>query len=287
MTITIQLTAAGADTGSFSIFSNLNLVTPIVTGISKSSLISGYPVIVPDAATSVIVKSNSTHCTNQVTIPITGIITTTTTTTLACITVSYGYDSSDPVTACSNYNNSPVDYYWNGTTLFTNPDCSGIADSGYYSNGTISSYWDGVSLNYDSDCPTTAEITIQARRIGSIKPQNNKVKIVYSFDYGVTWTTIGTGVDPLTGSFSTIGIINAPIDFNVLWIGVLKGGFVTDINATFAEGSTSTAYYYCGNINPPFDIIVGDPGCYNYGPVYLNDTIYLTLPTSNNAYVGC
>lgn len=73
-TVTITLAAAGADTGPFNIFSNLDYVTPINTGVLKADLlsISGFTsTVVPDAATSVRVKSNSVGCTNYVDMTIT------------------------------------------------------------------------------------------------------------------------------------------------------------------------------------------------------------------------
>ena len=71
-TVEITIAAAGADTGPFNIYSNLDYVTPINTGVLKSELLSGYvSSVVPDAATSVRVKSNSVGCTNYVDMTIT------------------------------------------------------------------------------------------------------------------------------------------------------------------------------------------------------------------------
>ncbi len=286
MTVTIQLTTAGIDTGNFSIFSNLDLVTPIVTGISRTTLQSGYAVVVPDAATSVTVKSTTANCTNSVVIPISGITTTTTTTTLACFSVTYGYDFSDPTAACYNYNDFPVDYYWNGTTLFNNPGCSGVADIGYYSDGSIISYWNGSTLDYDSDCPTTSTITIQARRVGSVMSSQN-VNIVYSTDYGTTWNSIGSGNNSLTTSYSNIGqavVDNSSMD--PLYIGVLKAG-ISEIDVNFSVGNLNTSYNYCGKVIPPYTIIDGNPGCYNDGIPYLDHTIYINVPTDGFEYMSC
>lgn len=72
MIVKITLTTAGIDTGPFNIFSDAdNFATPIVTGVSKSSLIAGYDVVnTPDAATIMRVTSTGT-CTNSINIPIT------------------------------------------------------------------------------------------------------------------------------------------------------------------------------------------------------------------------
>jgi hypothetical protein len=65
--ITITLAAAGTDTGPFNIYSNLNYVTPINTGVLKANLLTGFTTsAVPNGATSVRVKSNSVGCTNYV-----------------------------------------------------------------------------------------------------------------------------------------------------------------------------------------------------------------------------
>ena len=71
-TVKITIAAAGTDTGPFNIFSNLDYVTPINTGVLKSELLAGYTsTVVPDTATSVRVKSNSVGCTNYVDMTIT------------------------------------------------------------------------------------------------------------------------------------------------------------------------------------------------------------------------
>lgn len=71
-TVDITLAAAGTDTGPFNIYSNLDYVNPINTGVAKSALLAGYTTsTIPDGATSVRVKSNSAHCTNYVDMTIT------------------------------------------------------------------------------------------------------------------------------------------------------------------------------------------------------------------------
>ena len=72
-TVTITIAAAGTDTGPFNIYSNLDYVTPINTGVLKADLLSGFVTsAVPDGATSVRVKSNNANCTNYVDMTITG-----------------------------------------------------------------------------------------------------------------------------------------------------------------------------------------------------------------------
>lgn len=73
MTVTIQLTAAGGDTGPFNLYSDIGAYTSaFATGISKVSLLSGYTSgVVPNGSTVIRVMSNNTVCTNYVDIPIT------------------------------------------------------------------------------------------------------------------------------------------------------------------------------------------------------------------------
>lgn len=83
MLVLIKLTSAGADAGPFNLYSNTdNFVTAFATGISKSTLLSGYLTsAVPNGSTVVRCVSTGT-CTNYVDFNITTGLTTTTTTTI-------------------------------------------------------------------------------------------------------------------------------------------------------------------------------------------------------------
>ena len=66
MVVLVTLTSPGADTGPFNLFSSVDLVTPLVSGVAKSALVSGYTLSsVPDAATYIKVASTGT-CTNSI-----------------------------------------------------------------------------------------------------------------------------------------------------------------------------------------------------------------------------
>ena len=82
MTVLITLTVAGADSGPFNLYSNLDGYTSAFeTGVSKASLLAGYSsALVPDYTTTVRVKSNGL-CLNYVDIVL-GATTSTTTTSL-------------------------------------------------------------------------------------------------------------------------------------------------------------------------------------------------------------
>jgi hypothetical protein len=88
MTVLITLTVAGADSGPFNLYSNLDGYTlAFETAVSKSALLAGYSsASVPDYTTTVRVLSTGA-CTNYVDIVLES-ITTTTTTTIAPTTTT-------------------------------------------------------------------------------------------------------------------------------------------------------------------------------------------------------
>jgi len=85
MTVLITLTIAGANTGPFDLYSNVDGYTSAFeTGISQIDLISGYVSnLVPNGTTNIRVKSNGV-CIEYIDIP----ISTTTTTTIAPTTTT-------------------------------------------------------------------------------------------------------------------------------------------------------------------------------------------------------
>ena len=81
MTVLITLTTAGADTGPFDLYSDVDgYLVPFETNVPKASLVSGYTsVLVPGGATIIRVMSDSI-CTNYIDLVI-GATTTTTSST--------------------------------------------------------------------------------------------------------------------------------------------------------------------------------------------------------------
>ena len=93
----ITLAAAGADTGPFDLYSDVDsYAVAFETGVSKSSLLAGYYTSVPVGATIVRVKSASALCTNFVNMEI---ITTTTTSTTTTTPPVYNYYTFTPCTS--------------------------------------------------------------------------------------------------------------------------------------------------------------------------------------------
>lgn len=82
MTVYVTLTTAGADTGPFNLYSDVDgYISAFETGVSKASLLAGYTSLVaPDGTTIVRVRSASALCTNYVDLSLTPCTTTTTTT---------------------------------------------------------------------------------------------------------------------------------------------------------------------------------------------------------------
>jgi hypothetical protein len=81
MTVLITLTTAGADSGPFNLYTNLDgYVSAFATGVSKSALLAGYSSsAVLDFTTTIRVKSTG-DCVNYIDITLTSPTTTTTTT---------------------------------------------------------------------------------------------------------------------------------------------------------------------------------------------------------------
>ena len=67
MTVLITLTTAGADSGPFDLYTELDgYTTPFETGVTKSSLLAGYTsTLVPDYATIIRVTSTG-DCINYI-----------------------------------------------------------------------------------------------------------------------------------------------------------------------------------------------------------------------------
>jgi len=89
MTVLITLTTAGADSGPFDLYTNLDgYVSAFATGVSKSALLAGYSSsAVPDFATIIRVKSTG-DCVNYIDITLVSPTTTTTSTSSTTTTTT-------------------------------------------------------------------------------------------------------------------------------------------------------------------------------------------------------
>ena len=132
-TVDITLAAAGTDTGPFNIYTNLDYVNAINTGVLKADLLSGFTTsAVPDAATSVRVTSTGT-CTSYVDMNIvnptgcvfsggyTQVFSKITNNGNTPVQVILSKNSGAAFTATTIAANSSAEIYLSGTT-FTNTD---------------------------------------------------------------------------------------------------------------------------------------------------------------------
>lgn len=107
MTALITLTTAGADSGPFNLYTNIDSYSAaFATGVSKAALVAGYTsTAVTDGATIIRVKSTGA-CVNYIDITLGGVTPTTTTTTTvvnAITSTVCGFS----VGAYSSYSNTP------------------------------------------------------------------------------------------------------------------------------------------------------------------------------------
>lgn len=79
--ILITLTTAGADTGPFNLFSNVDgFSSPFETGVSKAALLAGYTTLLAPPGTTVVRVKSAGTCTNQINVNVVPCSITTTTT---------------------------------------------------------------------------------------------------------------------------------------------------------------------------------------------------------------
>jgi hypothetical protein len=138
MTVVITLTIAGADTGNFNLYSNLDGYTAaFATGVSKAALEAGYTsYVVPDGTTIIRVMSN-TACTNYIDIVLVEPTTTTTTTTtppyIATITFTTQDKPDYTVYMTVTYGTTLDSLTASGTVQgYTDTACSVTSDTGTF-----------------------------------------------------------------------------------------------------------------------------------------------------------
>jgi hypothetical protein len=166
----------------------------------------------------------------------------------SCTAVSYSYDATSYITACSG--GMYGDYYLDTLTLALWNDnlsgtCSGTnAAIGYYSDGTDFYYYDGDMLNLGGSCAplSPGDVTVFARNTVT---SGIDVEIGYSINYGF-WFTLSSG--DLTTTLTSKGTISAPGGANVR-IGVRRADTATALG--FNDAPSTSTYPYCGwNSNP-------------------------------------
>jgi hypothetical protein len=160
MTALITLTTAGADSGPFNLYSDIDGYTSAFeSGVSKSALLAGYSSsVVPDYTTIVRILSTGV-CTNYIDVTLTSPSTTTTTTTIiSCIEIT-----ADATGNCSGIP---------GYSVLEYTDCNGVYQTIAVDTGSLPTFCtlvggvtpaficgDGI-IGYGSSCtPTTTTTT--------------------------------------------------------------------------------------------------------------------------------
>jgi hypothetical protein len=127
MTVLLTLTVAGADSGPYNLFSNLDGYTSaFATNVPKASLLAGYSSsVVPDYTTIVRIVSIG-DCTNYIDIVLSSTTTTTTTSTSSSTT------TTTTTIACDTYEMVGVSDAPGcpGFVNYTYTDCLGVVQTG-------------------------------------------------------------------------------------------------------------------------------------------------------------
>lgn len=161
MTVFITLFTAGADSGPFNLYSDIDgYVTAFESGVPKALLVAGYSsALVPDFTTTIKVLSTGT-CTNYIYIPVEEITTTTTSTTTitSCIEIT--------ADATGNCPSVP------GYSLLEYTDCDGVYQTIAIGTGDLPTFCtlvggvtpaficgDGIIYSGSSCTPTTTTTT--------------------------------------------------------------------------------------------------------------------------------
>lgn len=209
MNVLITLTTAGADTGPFNLYSNVdNYTTAFETNISRGILEAGYTSLyVPSGTTSIRVKSVGV-CTNYVDIGINVPTTTTTSTTAAPTTTST--TTAAPVGTTTT------------TTTYVGPSTTTTTTEAPPETTTTTTTYVGPSTTTTTsttEAPTTtttttAEPTTTTTTTTESPTGCTQVTFVVMSDgaYSYSYTLCGDGpVGPLTGTGTTGEILQSGV----------------------------------------------------------------------------
>lgn len=180
MTVLITLTTAGANTGPFNLYSDIDGYTaPFESSVAKSALLAGYTSTVVPNGTTIIKVLSAGDCITPLYI---SLYPTTTTTTTTCFrpeglpTFGFGYATTDPIfdftssltDACNSLGTTyyglsgqAVDLTVGQTVYYGLSTSCELVPTGYYilTGGTTVIYIvDGIVDSYPS-CPTTTTTT--------------------------------------------------------------------------------------------------------------------------------
>lgn len=168
MTVLITLTIAGTDTGPFNLYSDADgFVSAFETGVSKASLLAGYPSsLVPNTATVIRIKSAGT-CNNYIDIPLYG--TTNTTTSSSSTTTT---TSSSTSTTTSSSTSTTTSTTTQEPTTTTTTTVAPITCTAWNNLSGVSAYYDWV------DCDGTPHLNEEILDEGTICAQDGSVAFI-------------------------------------------------------------------------------------------------------------
>lgn len=155
MTITITLSAAGVDTGPFSLFSDVDgYTTAFVTGVSRTALLAGYTTTLAPVGTTIVRVQSTGLCTNYIDIEL--VLPTTTTTTTLVNTFTNGAETgSVTVTSGSGYS-----VFLNGSPFTMSPNPLTLTSSVVNMSGTSQSSTIGFTLGGTSGATAFSNMQI-------------------------------------------------------------------------------------------------------------------------------
>lgn len=157
MTVLITVSSSSASSGPlYDLYSNINYVTPLASGVTKSALTAGYSLSgVPDAAITIRITSTGPTCTNSIDVTITGGTTTTTTSSTTASTCPDCILGLPVLIGTQEWTNCNLDVttYANGDTIpqVTDPTAWAALTTGawcYYDNNSANGTTYGKMYNW-------------------------------------------------------------------------------------------------------------------------------------------
>lgn len=148
-TVIITLTIAGADTGPFDLYSNIDgYVIPFENDVAKLALETGYTsVLVPDSATIIRVKSDNVLCSNFIDLAI--FTTTTTTTAIPTTTTTSTAAPTTTTTTTAGIGDFEIDALYGMNFVDVNAD-----------NGTVPSFTFPINTGNNETLPMVTGFAI-------------------------------------------------------------------------------------------------------------------------------
>lgn len=218
LTVLITLTTAGADTGPFFLYSNVDsYITPFESSVPKVSLTSGYTsTLVPNGTSIIRVLSANGLCSNYVDLPIVGVTTTTTTSTSTSTTTS---TTSTTTSTSTTTINAPYSIYVEYTLGISGASWEAVFDNNNGDDGTFTvNFGSGTTITktiaYFND---TMSVTVGKLNNGGIAQDSGSVQIykapstllsTFSFNVGDNVSVIPFGLTGLSIGDTVYAVIN-------------------------------------------------------------------------------